>query len=62
MSRQLASRLKKLERQRRPGTPHVRLVWLEPGEPLPNAAPGERLVLVSWEGEPAAANLGADGH
>ena len=43
MSRELSSRLRKLEVMREQGEGRVRIVWRESGEPEPQAVSGERL-------------------
>jgi hypothetical protein len=48
----LTQRLKKLEARRRRAETRMRLVWWDPGEPEPRAAPGERLIVLSWEDHP----------
>ena len=43
----LHRRLERLERER--PEEHVRYVWWEPGQPEPQAAPGEQLVIITWD-------------
>ena len=47
MRRDLHRRLERLEAKEQPAL-RKRIVWLEKGDPIPEAEPGEELILVSW--------------
>ena len=47
MIRDLHRRLERLEASGQPA-PRQRIVWLEKGEPKPEAEPGEQLIIISW--------------
>jgi hypothetical protein len=44
----LRRRLQRLEHQHQPAGGRVRCVWWRRGDPLPEAAPGERLLVHRW--------------
>jgi hypothetical protein len=44
----LRRRVERLEARRRPAGERVRHVWWHAGEPRPEAAPGECLVVIRW--------------
>ena len=47
MIRDLHRRLERLEASGQPA-PRKRIVWLEKGDPIPEAEPGEELILLKW--------------
>ena len=47
MIRDLHRRLERLEASGQPA-PRKRIVWLEKGDPIPEAEPAEELILVQW--------------
>ena len=47
MIRDLYRRLERLEASGQPA-PRKRIVWLEKGDPIPEAEPGEELILLEW--------------
>jgi hypothetical protein len=44
----LRRRVERLERRCQPAGERVRYAWWRAGEPRPEAAPGERLVVIRW--------------
>ena len=48
MSRSLPRRVEQLQAQCKPAEGRVRYVWWDRSKPMPEAAPGERLVVISW--------------
>jgi hypothetical protein len=55
MLRNLDRRLERLKAKEQP-TLRKRIVWLQKGDPIPEAEPGEKLILVrwAWDGEDEA--------
>ena len=49
----LRRRLERLEARHRAAGERMRCVWWRREDPYPEAAPGERLIVVSWRGEAA---------
>ena len=47
MIRDLYRRLERLEASGQ-SAPRKRIVWLEKGDPIPEAEPGEELILLKW--------------
>jgi hypothetical protein len=51
VSPNLQRRVEEMEARRKPAERRVRYVWWDRRQPLPKAAPGERLVVISWAEE-----------
>jgi hypothetical protein len=51
MSRDLQRWVAQLEARRRPAEERVRYIWWDRRGPMPEAMPGERLVVISWAEE-----------
>jgi hypothetical protein len=51
MSCGLQRRVEEMEARHKPAERRVRYVWWDRRGPMPEAAPGERLVVISWAEE-----------
>ena len=51
MSPDRRRRVERLEARYRPAGERVRHVWWDRRDPYPEAAPGERLVVICWESD-----------